>query len=124
MISNEYRKPYMRPPLSKELWYSAQEGEVAKDLRFKQWTGAERRYILLQSWVYATTDYKFSFSLFFEPEEFFVSPTELMSSNNGGIAVAQGYTIKKIDPTSRIATLSDGYEIGYDECLIATGKCK
>ncbi|XP_017492074.1 PREDICTED: putative apoptosis-inducing factor 1, mitochondrial isoform X1 [Rhagoletis zephyria] len=104
MITNEMRKPYMRPPLSKELWYSAEKGEITKDYRFKQWTGAER-------------------SLFFEPEEFFVDPTKLMETVNGGIAVAQGFTVRKIDPVKHIATLSDGYEISYDECLIATG-CK
>ncbi|XP_037957866.1 putative apoptosis-inducing factor 1, mitochondrial isoform X2 [Teleopsis dalmanni] len=102
MITNEFNKPYMRPPLSKELWYSAQDEADKKDYRFKQWTGAER-------------------SIFFEPNEFFVDPTKLMDSINGGIAVAQGFTVKRIDPAKRIAVLSDGYEIAYDECLIATG---
>lgn len=102
MITDEYRKPYMRPPLSKELWYSAKNGEMTKDYRFKQWTGAER-------------------SLYFEPDEFFIEPSKLMESVNGGIAVAQGLKVKKIDPSKRIVTLNDGYEISYDECLIATG---
>ncbi|XP_011195258.2 putative apoptosis-inducing factor 1, mitochondrial isoform X1 [Zeugodacus cucurbitae] len=102
MITNENRKPYMRPPLSKELWYSAEKGEITKDYRFKQWTGAER-------------------SLFFEPEEFFVEPAKLMETVNGGIAVAQGFTVKKLDAAKHIVTLADGYEITYDECLIATG---
>ncbi|KAL9924153.1 putative apoptosis-inducing factor 1, mitochondrial isoform X3 [Glossina fuscipes] len=102
MITDEYRKPYMRPPLSKELWYSAGPSEVTKDYRFKQWTGTER-------------------SLFFEPEEFFISPTKLMDNPNGGIAVAHGFTVKKVDPSSKKVILTDGYEIFYDECLIATG---
>ncbi|XP_013097868.2 putative apoptosis-inducing factor 1, mitochondrial isoform X1 [Stomoxys calcitrans] len=102
MITDEHRKPYMRPPLSKELWYTAQQGEISEDYRFKQWTGAER-------------------SLYFEPEEFFIEPAKLNDSPNGGIAVAQGFKVTKVDPTKRIATLSDGYEISYDECLIATG---
>ncbi|XP_065357596.1 putative apoptosis-inducing factor 1, mitochondrial [Calliphora vicina] len=102
MVTDEQRKPYMRPPLSKELWYSAQDTPLSEDYRFKQWTGAER-------------------SLYFEPEEFFIDPSKLNESEKGGIAVAQGFRVKKIDPTKKIATLSDGYEIGYDECLIATG---
>uniref|UniRef100_A0A1A9WUU6 FAD/NAD(P)-binding domain-containing protein n=1 Tax=Glossina brevipalpis TaxID=37001 RepID=A0A1A9WUU6_9MUSC len=102
MITDEYRKPYMRPPLSKELWYSAGTSELTKDYRFKQWTGTER-------------------SLFFEPEEFFISPMKLMSNPNGGIAVAHGFTVKKLDPSNKKVTLTDGYEIFYDECLIATG---
>lgn len=102
VISNEYFKPYMRPPLSKELWYSGESGPVSKDYRFKQWTGAER-------------------SLFFEPDEFFIDPSNLLENPNGGIAVAQGYSVKKIDPKRRIATLDDGTEIEYGKCLLATG---
>ncbi|XP_017047481.1 putative apoptosis-inducing factor 1, mitochondrial isoform X2 [Drosophila ficusphila] len=103
MISNEFRKPYMRPPLSKELWYTPNPNEdPIKDYRFKQWTGSER-------------------SLFFEPDEFFVEPEDLDDSVNGGIAVAQGFSVKKVDAQKRIVTLNDGCEISYDECLIATG---
>ncbi|KRG02527.1 putative apoptosis-inducing factor 1, mitochondrial isoform X2 [Drosophila mojavensis] len=103
MISNEFRKPYMRPPLSKELWYTPNPNEdPIKDYRFKQWTGSER-------------------SLYFEPEEFFVDPEKLDESVNGGIAVAQGFAVKKVDAENRIVTLSDGYQITYDTCLIATG---
>ncbi|KAH8255820.1 hypothetical protein KR038_011232 [Drosophila bunnanda] len=103
MISNEFHKPYMRPPLSKELWYTPNPSEeTIKDYRFKQWTGSER-------------------SLFFEPDEFFVDPEKLEESVNGGIAVAQGFTVKKVDAQKRIVTLEDGYEIEYDSCLIATG---
>lgn len=94
----------MRPPLSKELWYHAQKDvETSKDIRFKQWTGAER-------------------SLFFEPDEFFIHPTKLLESPNGGIAVAHGHRVKKIDPVKHIVTLEDNCEISYQECLIATGK--
>ncbi|KAM7350937.1 apoptosis inducing factor [Cochliomyia hominivorax] len=102
MLSEENRNPYMRPPLSKELWYSAKETELTQDYRFKQWTGAER-------------------SLYFEPEEFFIDPSKLLENEKGGIAVAHGFKVKKIDPVKQIAILSDGYEIGYDQCLIATG---
>ncbi|KAH8248635.1 hypothetical protein KR032_001609 [Drosophila birchii] len=102
MISNENRKPYMRPPLSKELWYTPNPNEdPIKDYRFQQWTGSER-------------------SLFFEPEEYFVDPEDLEESA-GGVAVAQGFAVKKVDAKNRKVTLNDGYQIGYDNCLIATG---
>ncbi|KAK4311925.1 hypothetical protein Pmani_016613 [Petrolisthes manimaculis] len=42
IVSAEGENPYMRPPLSKELWYT-DEKEAAKTLRFKQWNGKERR---------------------------------------------------------------------------------
>ncbi|KAH8289892.1 hypothetical protein KR018_000189 [Drosophila ironensis] len=103
MVSNEFRKPYMRPPLSKELWYTPNPNEdPIKDYRFKQWTGSER-------------------SLFFEPDEFFLAPEKLDGSDHGGISVAQGFAVKKVDANKRVVTLNDGYEIGYNTCLIATG---
>ena len=41
LIGEEKYTPYMRPPLSKEMWYS--DKEQAANLRFKQWNGKERR---------------------------------------------------------------------------------
>ncbi|VDP27877.1 unnamed protein product [Soboliphyme baturini] len=49
LIGEEPLPPYMRPPLSKELWYG-QDDELLKDFRFKQWSGKERRKVL--SWGY------------------------------------------------------------------------
>lgn len=102
MITNEYHKPYMRPPLSKELWYHAEPGQLPKDFRFKQWNGAER-------------------SLFYEADEFYVDPVKLMETENGGIAVCQGYHVKKVDSCNQEITLTDGKKITYNKCLIATG---
>lgn len=102
VISNEYHKPYMRPPLSKELWYNADTGSGKQDFRFKQWNGAER-------------------SLFYEPDEFYMDPAKLLEMSNGGVAVAHGYTVKRIDPCDQEVTLTDGTKITYDKCLIATG---
>ncbi|KAH8380892.1 hypothetical protein KR200_003242 [Drosophila serrata] len=102
MISNEARKPYMRPPLSKELWYTPNPNDdPIKDYRFQQWTGSER-------------------SLFFEPEGYFVDPEDLDDSA-GGVAIAQGFSVKKVDARERKVTLNDGYQIEYGSCLIATG---
>ena len=44
VISKEGENPYMRPPLSKELWFS-EDPETPDKLRFKQWNGKERRYM-------------------------------------------------------------------------------
>ena len=51
IISAEEHYPYMRPPLSKELWYSG--SDVKKQFTFKQWSGREK-------------------SIFFEHEEFYL----------------------------------------------------
>lgn len=102
VISNEIEMPYMRPPLSKELWLSGTDASGADNLKFKQWNGVER-------------------SLYYEPDDFYIDPTKLMEEPNGGVAIVKGYTIKHIDVANRTATLTDGTEIKYEECLLATG---
>lgn len=46
-MSEDPALPYMRPPLSKELWFS-DDPNVTETLRFKQWNGKERRWVALQ----------------------------------------------------------------------------
>ena len=42
-------------------------------------------------------------------------------TEHGGVAVARGRHITKIDPEAHTATLDDGSTIKYEKCLIATG---
>lgn len=42
VVGEENHSPYMRPPLSKELWFG-EDADVGEKLRFKQWNGKERR---------------------------------------------------------------------------------
>ncbi|XP_063615112.1 apoptosis-inducing factor 1, mitochondrial-like isoform X2 [Penaeus indicus] len=101
IISGEGEAPYMRPPLSKELWYS-DEPETATKLRFKQWNGKER-------------------SIFFEHDEYYTPIETLTTRENGGIALLKGHMAVKLDVHKKRVYLDDGTEIGYDKCLIATG---
>ncbi|XP_026283410.1 apoptosis-inducing factor 1, mitochondrial isoform X1 [Frankliniella occidentalis] len=101
ILSEEGYLPYMRPPLSKEVWYDP-DSEKKDELTFKQWNGSEK-------------------SLFYEPEDFYISPKELDENPNGGVAVARGWRVERIDPFKRIAYLEDGHEIKYEKCLLATG---
>ncbi|XP_044737595.1 apoptosis-inducing factor 1, mitochondrial isoform X2 [Chrysoperla carnea] len=101
VISNESNYPYMRPPLSKEIWYN-EDRQLIKKLKFKQWNGSER-------------------SLFYEPEDFYMDCKDLPNARNGGVSVARGYTVKKIDCLNKKVYLDDGKEITYGKCLIATG---
>ncbi|KAF4523243.1 hypothetical protein B566_EDAN006866 [Ephemera danica] len=80
VVSDEGYLPYMRPPLSKELWFN-EDKAATKNLRFKQWNGKER-------------------SLFFEPDEFYCSVGELEKRENGGVAVAQGWKVVRGKPKS------------------------
>lgn len=61
------------------------------------------------------------FSLFYEPDDFYIDCKELMNSKNGGVAVARGWSITHLDVMQKVAYLDDGKEIKYNKCLIATG---
>lgn len=115
VLSEELETPYMRPPLSKELWLAElntngngtkstpkPNGDDTDTLTFKQWNGIER-------------------SLYYEPTDFYTHPSKLLDEPNGGVAIVRGYTVKKVDVENRIAFLTDGTEIKYQKCLIATG---
>lgn len=91
----------MRPPLSKELWYS-DDAEMAKSLNFHQWNGTTR-------------------SLFYEPEPFYTPVEELNTTKNGGISLARGWKVESINISEKKVKLNDGKEIKYNKCLIATG---
>ncbi|EFA01621.1 apoptosis-inducing factor 1, mitochondrial isoform X1 [Tribolium castaneum] len=101
VVTNESFHPYMRPPLSKEMWFNEDE-ESVKKLIFKQWNGSER-------------------NLYYEPEDFYIKCQDLLKNENGGVAVARGYKVTRLDVVNRIAYLEDGYAIEYNKCLIATG---
>lgn len=101
IITEEDMRPYMRPPLSKELWFS-EDRESAKELQFKQWNGKWR-------------------NLFYEDEEFYVKPSKLPTLTSGGVALLKGKKVTKINPKNSSVTLDDGTEIKYGKCLIATG---
>nr|XP_015207226.1 PREDICTED: apoptosis-inducing factor 1, mitochondrial isoform X3 [Lepisosteus oculatus] len=101
IISEEPNLPYMRPPLSKELWFS-DDPHVTETLRFKQWNGKER-------------------SLYFQPPSFYVSPQDLPHIENGGVAVLSSKKVVHMDVRGNKVCLNDGSEISYEKCLIATG---
>ncbi|CAJ1064254.1 apoptosis-inducing factor 1%2C mitochondrial isoform X8 [Xyrichtys novacula] len=101
IVTDEPDLPYMRPPLSKELWFS-DDPSVTETLRFKQWNGKER-------------------SIYFQPASFYISPEELESAENGGVAVLTGKKVVHMDVRGNKVKLDDDTEISYNKCLIATG---
>lgn len=101
IVTDEPDLPYMRPPLSKELWFS-DDPSVTETLRFKQWNGKER-------------------SIYFQPPSFYINPEELDSAENGGVAVLIGKKVVQMDVRGNKVKLDDNTEISYDKCLIATG---
>lgn len=101
VITEEEYKPYMRPPLSKDLWMT-EDQELVKDMKFKQFNGKER-------------------SVYFLDDEFFVTPKDLNQQANGGVAVLTGKRVVSVNSEKKTVKLDDGWELGYDKCLIATG---
>ncbi|XP_054244539.1 apoptosis-inducing factor 1, mitochondrial [Indicator indicator] len=101
IVSEDPALPYMRPPLSKELWFS-DDPKVTETLRFKQWNGKER-------------------SIYFQPPSFYVPVRDLPFVENGGVAVLCGKKVVHMDVRGNTVKLSDGTQISYDKCLIATG---
>ncbi|XP_051823943.1 apoptosis-inducing factor 1, mitochondrial [Antechinus flavipes] len=101
IISEDPELPYMRPPLSKELWFS-DDPNVTNTLRFKQWNGKER-------------------SIYFQPPSFYVSAQDLPYIENGGVAVLTGKKVVQLDVRDNLVRLNDGSQITFEKCLIATG---
>lgn len=101
IVTDEPDLPYMRPPLSKELWFS-DDPSVTETLRFKQWNGKER-------------------SIYFQPPSFYINAEELDTAENGGVAVLSGKRVVHMDVRGNKVKLDDDTEISYDKCLIATG---
>ncbi|EDO49650.1 predicted protein, partial [Nematostella vectensis] len=101
IIGDEEYVPYMRPPLSKELWYS-EDDEAVANLRFKQWNGKER-------------------SILFEPDTFYCSPQELPNKEEGAVAFLKGRKVVSVDPKDKKIQLEDGTLVSYDKLLLATG---
>lgn len=100
VITDEERRPYMRPPLSKELWFES--SEVAHDLTFRKWSGDQR-------------------SLYFEKQEFFCPLKDLPDKEHGGVSLITGHKVVRIEPAEQRAYLDSGQVVKYDKCLIATG---
>ncbi|PIK61200.1 putative apoptosis-inducing factor 1, mitochondrial [Apostichopus japonicus] len=95
VIGEEDFLPYMRPPLSKELWFS-DDKEKVNDLKFQQWNGKRE-------------------------DSFYCKPSELPIKEKGGVAVLSGHQVVRLDVHKKTVTLDDGTKITYDKCLIATG---
>ncbi|XP_045778734.1 apoptosis-inducing factor 1, mitochondrial-like isoform X2 [Maniola jurtina] len=107
LVGAEPALPYMRPPLSKELWREPDPAAAAAApdaLAFRQWNGRRR-------------------SLAYEPEAFY-TPPERMRDAPSGAALARGWRVVALDPAARTAVLAAGaqrHELRYDAALLATG---
>ncbi|KAI9498205.1 apoptosis-inducing factor, mitochondrion-associated, C-term-domain-containing protein [Zychaea mexicana] len=103
IIGNEEYAPYMRPPLSKELWFS-EDPEVAKTLLFKDWQGTERNTIYQDESQYEVIED--------------ASGSDLQTSK---IKLLLNKQVAKLNIEDHTVTLADGSIIYYNKVLLATG---
>ncbi|KAL0830234.1 hypothetical protein ABMA28_003681 [Loxostege sticticalis] len=108
IVGEEPALPYMRPPLSKELWREPELARAAdhfEALTFRQWNGKRR-------------------SVVYEPRAFY-APVERLAAGEGGACVARGWRVVRLDVARHEAELraADGEAatLRYDKCLVATG---
>ncbi|CEP07392.1 hypothetical protein [Parasitella parasitica] len=103
IIGDEDYAPYMRPPLSKELWFS-EDPEAGANLVFKDWSGTERNTIYKD-----------------------VSEYELIEDASGSdietnkVKLLLNKSVSKLNVEDHTVTLDDGSVIYYNKVLLATG---
>lgn len=100
MITSENHSPYMRPALSKELWFT--DKNQRRDLQFRWWNGKDR-------------------SIFYELDEFYIPLENLEKRETGGVSLVKNVRLTKLQPEERLAHLETGQTIRYDKCLLAPG---
>jgi len=101
IIGNENILPYMRPPLSKELWF-ADNPEATDALVFKSWNGKER-------------------SVFFENETYYTTPEDFNTKEDGAVTVITSRKVSLVDAEEHLVKLETGETIKYEKLLLATG---
>ncbi|GAA5795408.1 hypothetical protein HPULCUR_000765 [Helicostylum pulchrum] len=103
IIGEESYSPYMRPPLSKELWFS-EDPNVAETLVFKDWSGSERNTVYQD-----------------------ISKYEVIKDASGSdletekIKLLLNKSVSKLNVEDHTVTLNDGSVIYYNKVLLATG---
>ncbi|XP_018496111.1 apoptosis-inducing factor 1, mitochondrial [Galendromus occidentalis] len=99
IVGREDYLPYMKAPLSKEMWKS---GADKDRLLFKQWNG----------------DYR---SILFEKPDYFANLDSLKQPDERRVAFVGGLSAVKVDPVEQKVFFDDGSSISYEQCLITSG---
>ncbi|KAK3840150.1 MAG: apoptosis-inducing factor, mitochondrion-associated, C-term-domain-containing protein [Linnemannia elongata] len=105
IIGNEDIGPYMRPPLSKEMWFNKEE-ETTKNLSFKDWQGKERNIVLHGKETIQSIDQE---------------ALEKIESAESGVKLLTGATVEDLNIAEQSLTLNNGKVLKYGKVLLATG---
>lgn len=99
IVSNELFTPYMRPPLSKEIWFTNSPG----DMKFEDWGGTER-------------------TVFFDSDSSYEMKDPSEAKDNKPLSrLILGKEATGLDVDAHLLTLEDGTRIKYQKILLATG---
>ncbi|KAG0043087.1 Apoptosis-inducing factor 1, mitochondrial [Gryganskiella cystojenkinii] len=105
IIGNEDIGPYMRPPLSKEMWFNKDEA-TTEQLSFKDWQGKERNIILQGKEKIEAIDQ---------------DALDKIESAQSGVKVLTGVTVDDLNVAEQSITLNNGKVLKYGKVLLATG---
>ncbi|KAG0255823.1 Apoptosis-inducing factor 1, mitochondrial [Mortierella polycephala] len=105
IIGNENIEPYMRPPLSKEMWFNKSE-ETTEKLSFKDWQGKERNIVLQGKEKIESLDQE---------------TLEKIESAESGVKLLTGVTVSDLNVAEQTITLNSGKVLKYGKVLLATG---
>ncbi|KAG0199638.1 Apoptosis-inducing factor 1, mitochondrial [Mortierella sp. GBA30] len=105
IIGNEDIGPYMRPPLSKEMWFNKSE-ETTENLSFKDWQGKERNIVLQGKETIETVDQE---------------ALDKIESAESGVKLLTGVIVSDLNVSEQSITLSNGKVLKYGKVLLATG---
>lgn len=103
IIGEEDYAPYMRPPLSKELWFS-EDASVGESLVFKDWQGTERNAVYQD-----------------ESEYELIKSAEGSDLETKKIKLLLNKKVTQLNVEDHTVTLDDGSTIYYNKVLLATG---
>ncbi|KAG0364935.1 apoptosis-inducing factor, mitochondrion-associated, C-term-domain-containing protein [Gamsiella multidivaricata] len=105
IIGNEDIGPYMRPPLSKEMWFNKSE-ETTEKLSFKDWQGKERNIVLQGKEKIEALDQE---------------ALDEIESAESGVKLLTGVTVSDLNVAEQTITLNSGKSLKYGKVLLATG---
>ncbi|KAF8952892.1 Apoptosis-inducing factor 1, mitochondrial [Haplosporangium bisporale] len=105
IIGNEDIGPYMRPPLSKEMWFNKSE-ETTENLSFKDWQGKERNIVLQGKEKIDTLN---------------LEDLEKIMSAESGVKLLTGVIVSDLNVAEQSITLNNGKVLKYGKVLLATG---
>lgn len=101
IVTQEEYPPYLRPPLSKELWFNADDKAV-EQFAYKDWLGEHKR-------------------IFFRDLDFYETANIDEPNRTGKPRLLLGRRALELNVRDKTVTLDDGRNVTFERVLLATG---